>query len=240
MSESTSAETNGSADPGCHNDLEATTPRDSGRGHDGQKRVLANQAAPGFVAGELLGYARVSLEHQRIDRQVEALTAAGVKPDYLFLDHGYSGGIPIDQRPGMRDLMARLRPGDTIVIHELSRAGRSASDLLTWVEGLHERDVSLRILTLDVDSRTPIGKLVLGVVASISEVERELLRERVRHGLESARAAGRKGGRPPALTPEKRTAALNLVASGTHPKEVARILGCSERTIRRLVAEARS
>jgi DNA invertase Pin-like site-specific DNA recombinase len=182
-------------------------------------------------AGQRLGYIRVSTKEQLIDRQRDALEPIC---DRLFIDHGYSGML--DSRPELDRLLDMARAGDTVVIHSLDRLGRRAGQLLTWVDELHARDCSLQIVTLDVDSRSVMGKLVLGVCASLAEAEREQLSARVRHGLEAARARGRVGGRPPALIASQRQAAREMVATGKTAREVGAILGCSERTVRRVVA----
>ena len=213
--------------------------RDSGTGPAATNLRHNEPVEPTLVApGVLLGYARVSTRGQDTTRQVDALTAAGVESRHVFIDHGFSGGLRVDERPEQTRLMSHLRPGDTIVVHSLDRAGRRAADLLTWVEQIHDAGATLRILTLDVDTTSPMGRLVLGVVASLAEAERALIRERVQSGLEAARRRGRVGGRKPVLTEAQKEAALNLVAGGQTAREVAAILKCSERTIRRVIAAA--
>lgn len=189
--------------------------------------------------GIRFGYARVSTRDQNLDRQTDALRAAGVLDKHIFIDR-LSGGMKVSERPAQTEMMRHLRAGDSVVIMSLDRAGRRAADLLTWIDEIHEAGASLIITDLGVDSRSPVGKLIIGVLASLAEVERDLIRARVRSGLEAARRQGRVGGRPPALTEEQKDAALSLVASGKTPKQVAIVMGCSDRTIRRLIAEHRS
>lgn len=140
----------------------------------------------------------------------------------------------------MAALLDHARPGDRIVIAELSRAGRRTRDLLAWVEDLDARGVGLVILNLGVDTATPGGRLVLTIMAALAEMERALLVERTKDGLAAARRRGRAGGRPRALTDEQVALARHLVASGHSLAETTRLLGgvCSERTIRRVVTEA--
>ena len=184
---------------------------------------------------QLLGYARVSTSDQIIDRQIDALTVAGV--ERIFTDHA-SGTR--SSRPALDELLHFARAGDTIVVLSLDRLGRDTRQLLAWVDGLREREVQLRILQLGVDTATPAGKLVLTVMAALAAMEREVLVERTLEGLAAARARGRVGGRPAALSGSQKREALRMRASGVPTGEVAEVLGCSPRTVRRVLALAGS
>lgn len=182
-------------------------------------------------AGSVLGYCRVSCADQNLRRQVDALQAAGC--DRIFQDQGVSGSK--SSRPGLDELLDYARPGDVIVVQALDRLGRNTRHLLTLVDSLHERHVSLRILTLGVDTATPAGQLVMTVMAALAAMEKAILVERVHSGLEAARRRGRVGGRPPSLTEERRSEVLRMKGDGRTVAEIARLMATSERTVRRVL-----
>ena len=186
--------------------------------------------------GILHGYARVSTHGQITDRQTDALMLAGVDEAHLYIDH-LSGNT--SRRPALDKLLAHLRTGDTVVIQSLDRLGRNTRQLLEWVDDLSDRGVHLRILQLGVDTSTPAGKLVLTVIGALAAMEREVLIERTREGVASARARGRVGGRPSALNSHQRAEVLRLSKAGRTTGDIASLFGCSPRTIRRVLAAER-
>lgn len=109
-------------------------------------------------------------------------------------------------------------------------------DLVT-VEVWDAQGIGIRILNLGIDTSTIAGKLVLTIMSGLAEMEREVLRERTLDGLAAARRRGKHGGRPPALTKEQQREANRMRADGRSLTEIAGILGCSERTIRRVLAK---
>lgn len=151
----------------------------------------------------LVGYMRVSKADgsQTLDLQRDALVAAGVEPARLYEDHA-SGSK--DDRHGLAACLKALRDGDTLVIWKLDRLGRNLHHLVNTVHDLTARGVGLKVLTgqgAAIDTTTAAGKLVFGIFAALAEFERELISERTVAGLASARARGRKGGRPYKMTP---------------------------------------
>ena len=153
----------------------------------------------------LIGYARVSTHEQNLDLQKDALTMAGCKR--IFEDK-LSGAKA--ERPGLTQLKDHLREGDTLVIWRLDRLGRSLKDLIEWVNYFEEQNIALKSLQESIDTSTPTGKLVFHIFGALAEFERNLIRERSRAGMEAARARGRRGGRPSALSPEQKKLVFKL------------------------------
>ena len=154
------------------------------------------------------GYARISTSdgRQSLSLQTDALKAAGCES---ILADQMSGTR--DDRPGLKTLMDQLAPGDVLTVWKIDRLGRSVSHLLNTILSLRERGVEFRSLTESVDTRTPSGRFLLTVLAGISAMEREILVERTRAGLEAARLRGRVGGRPRSLTDEQIEMARKLM-----------------------------
>ena len=153
----------------------------------------------------LIGYVRVSKADgsQTTDMQRDALLAAGVDSAQIYEDHA-SGKR--EDRPGLANCLKALRPGDTLIIWKLDRLGRDLRHLVNTVHDLTGRNIGLKVLTghgAAIDTTTAAGKLVFGIFAALAEFERELIAERTVAGLASARARGRKGGRPFKMTPAK-------------------------------------
>ena len=169
----------------------------------------------------LIGYARVSTLDQNLDLQIDALTKAGC---HRLFDEKMSGSRA--ERPGLAKALEVLREGDTLVVWKLDRLGRSVKNLVDLVGQLHQQGVHFKSLTDAIDTATPSGRFFFHVMASLAEMERELIVERTRAGLEVAKQLGRKGGRKPKMTDSKIESAKKLLASGVPPKDVARTLAC--------------
>jgi DNA invertase Pin-like site-specific DNA recombinase len=178
----------------------------------------------------IYGYARVSTADQTIAPQVDALNKV---VEIVFSDEATSGTIKGRERPGFARLLLALSPGDTLVVVRLDRLGRSVVDVLQQVEALTARGIVVRSLAEGVDSSTPAGRMVLGVMASLAAYERELTRERQTAGISSAKSRGKHLGRPHALNLAQKEHASALRELGKGPKEIGRLLGCSESTVRR-------
>jgi len=143
-------------------------------------------------------------------------------------------------RPGLKAALAFMRPGDTLVVWKLDRLARSTRQLLATVEHLAERDIGLKILTQNMDTTSAGGRLIFTVFSAIAEFEREVIRERTRAGLDAARARGRKGGRPRALSEKDLKQARALLADPEITVEdVARRLGVGPSTLYRYLPAAR-
>ena len=184
----------------------------------------------------LIGYARVSTQDQHRELQREALVKAGCQK--VFEDK--VSGTRAD-RPGLAKALEMLREGDALVVWKLDRLGRSVKQLVDLIGELRQQGVQFKSVTDAIDTGTPSGRFFFHVMASLSEMERELIVERTRAGLEVARQLGRKGGRKPKMTGSKIASARKLLASGVPPKDVASNLGVSIPTLYRWVpASART
>lgn len=144
------------------------------------------------------GYARVSTEGQCLDRQIDALKAAGVQEEYIYKEK--MTGTK-SNRPKLMALMDTVDNGDIVVIESLSRLGRSSADLIRLMKTLHDKGVVLKSLKENLDFSTVEGQFIANFLALMAEYEREVIHSRVVEGVAAARARGRIGGRP--ATPEK-------------------------------------
>lgn len=126
-----------------------------------------------------------------------------------------------------------LGKGDTLTVVRIDRLGRSLTDLVSTLDDLAARGVHFRSLTEGIDTSTPLGRMFYQLAAAFAEYERALIRERTCAGIDAARAAGRRIGRPPALTNEQRDFARRLRAQGEGVATIARVLEVSPSTIRR-------
>ena len=181
-----------------------------------------------MVIRMIIGYARVSTQDQNLDLQTEALTRAGCEKIY----EDKISGVRVE-RPGLTRALEMLREGDTLVVWKLDRLGRSVKQLVDMVGELHKRGIQFKSLTDAIDTGTPAGRFFFHVMASLAEMERELIIERTRAGLDAAKQLGRKGGRKPKMTSSKIESAKKLLASGIPPRDVAKDLGVSVPTLYR-------
>ena len=182
------------------------------------------------------GYARVSTHDQTHDLQLDALAAAGCAPEHIHTDT-CSGSVACADRPALQELRGRLRPGDTLVVWRLDRLGRNLPDLIGFVDSLGDDDVQFASLTEQMDTATHMGRLIFQFFGALAEYERALISERAAAGAAAARARGRLGGRPRALTPEKLSTAQALMRDPSiSVSQVCRTVGVSRRTLYRHLA----
>lgn len=186
----------------------------------------------------LIGYARVSKTDgsQVHDLQRDALVAAGVDPEQIYEDTA-SGRL--DKRPGLDACLKALRRDDILVIWKLDRLGRDLRHLVNTVGDLTKRGIGLKVLAgegASIDTTTANGRLVFAIFAGLAEFERELIVERTRAGLASARARGRHGGRPFKMTPAKlRLAQAAMGKPETKVTDLCAELGITRQTLYRHV-----
>ena len=134
-----------------------------------------------------IGYARVSTRHQTTDQQLDALTAAGAEK--LFTD--VMSGTR-DDRPGLAEMLAYVREGDTVIVVALDRLGRSLPGIIRTVAELTEHGVHLRSLRESIDTSTAVGHMLVGIFGALAEYERTLIAERAEpHARPHGSGAGR-------------------------------------------------
>jgi DNA invertase Pin-like site-specific DNA recombinase len=144
----------------------------------------------------------VSQHDQTLDLQKDVLHKVGC--DRIFTDTA-SGAKA--ERIGLDEVLSDVRPGDTLVVWRLDRLGRSLKHLIETITALNDRKIGFKSITESIDTTTSGGKLVFHIFGALAEFERDIIRERTQAGLTAARARGRKGGRPKALTERKATIA---------------------------------
>jgi len=180
----------------------------------------------------LIGYARASMEKQAIERQLDELAVAGVTPDNIFQEK--MTGTKRD-RPELNRMLLNLNAGDTVVVVELSRMGRSMKDLLEIVELIRTKGAHFRSLNEAwLDTSTPQGNLVFTIFAGLCQFERDLIAERTKSGLAAAKARGRMGGRPK-TAPEQMETVRTLYDGGVRICDIVRKTGVSRSTVNRVV-----
>lgn len=175
----------------------------------------------------ILGYARVSTGDQDVAGQTMRLEQAGAIK--VFTD--VMSGKSMD-RPGLAELLAYARQGDTLAIVRLDRLGRSLAELLSTVEDLRKRGIALLSLEEKIDTSSAAGELIFHVFGAIAHFERRLISERTKDGIAAARAKGRMPGRQP-LNMDKVEAAIKLIEASISPTEAAKQLGIGRSTIYR-------
>ena len=131
--------------------------------------------------------------------------------------------------------MEVLRKGDTLIVWKLDRLGRTVKGLIDLINQLHEKNIHFKSITDNVDTSTPSGRFFFHVMASLAQMERELVTERTKAGLASAKTQGRIGGRKRKMTKSKIESAKKLLATGIPPKDVAQNLGVSIPTLYRWI-----
>lgn len=182
-----------------------------------------------------IGYARVSTLDQNPQLQLDALRQAGCEK--IFKDRVTGSKF---ERKGLGEALEYLRPGDKLVVWKLDRAGRSLKHLIELVNGLNTRSIEFTSLTEAIDTSTPSGRLLFHIMGALAEFERDLIRERTHAGLDAARAHGRKGGRPRALSEKKITLLKTLHSDPEQDfEEICTTLHISRRTAYRYLEALR-
>jgi DNA invertase Pin-like site-specific DNA recombinase len=183
----------------------------------------------------LIGYARVSTQDQKLDLQIDALKKAGCEKIFTDVASGSK-----NERVGLMQCMEYLRPGDCLVVWKIDRLGRSLTHLVRMIEELGERGVGFTSLNdPGFDTQAATGKLLFSIMAALATFERDLISERTKAGLVAARARGRVGGRPKAMTAEKIKKAEALMDQGLKVGEVAKVIGVGKSTLQAAMSKLR-
>lgn len=182
----------------------------------------------------LIGYARTSTLDQKagLEAQKRDLKAAGC--DRSFEEEVSS--VDVGGRERLEEALSYVRQGDTLVVTKLDRLARSVAHLMGILARLEEKGVALRILDMSLDTSTPNGRLMLGILGSVAQFEREIMLERQREGIAKAKAEGKyKGRKPTAMA--KAEDVRKLVAEGVGKVEIAGRLGIGRASVYRILAE---
>lgn len=184
------------------------------------------------AVSNVVGYARVSTREQNPQAQEAELRAAGAAR--VFVDHGESSRIA--ERPQWGACLDYLRAGDTLVIRALDRVAGTEQMAIELIRDPGRRGIRLRSLTepfLDVDTSTPMGEAIVGIMAVLAQLRVATIRENTRRGLAHARSQGRVGGRPSVMTPERTAEALRMRADGASVSHIAKVLGVGSSSVSR-------
>ena len=188
------------------------------------------------------GYARVSTTGQNIARQVDALHAAGISDESIFIDHKSGGDF---DRPAWKKLMRRLHSGDVLIVTSLDRFGRNYEEMTAvWGELVKTRNIHVRVLDMPILDTTVgqgltaafIGDLVLRVLSYVAETERAHIRQRQREGIVAAKYRRVRSGRPALKLPDDFAETVARVARHELSiRAAAKLCGVSRTTIWRNV-----
>ncbi len=174
-----------------------------------------------------VGYARVSTAAQSLESQLEALKAC----DKVF-EEKESGSKA--ERPQLVTMLEYVREGDTITVTKLCRLARNTKHLLEVVDYLDQKGVSLVVLNLGIDTKSPTGRLMLTMIGAVASFERQLLLERQAEGIAIAKGKGKYKGRKP-IPNSKVEMVLKMNASGDRKSNIASELGLSLSSVYRLI-----
>ena len=185
----------------------------------------------------MVGYVRVSTNEQETQRQVDELVRAGVRPIDIWGDKATGSTMDAAVRPGWAGCRQDLMAGDILVIHSLDRLSRDVLDLITTIRDLTAIGVKVKVLNMDLDTQTPIGRFSLAIFGAFAQLERDMALDRTRSGLARARERGVIGGRERQFSDEAIESAYK--AAGSISKAAKR-LGCSDPTIKRGLARIKA
>ena len=170
----------------------------------------------------IIGYARVSTKEQNLDIQLKALEEAGCEKIYTDKVSGKR-----EDRIGFNKLLSYIRPGDTLVVYKLSRLSRSLLGIISIMSKLKKENINIKILTQNIDTTTPEGKLFFHMIASFNEFQRELIVENINAGIKSAKKRGIKLGRPLAITEDKKKMIIAMLKDTKNYRFISDVIKAS-------------
>ncbi len=185
----------------------------------------------------LIGYARTSTLDQKagFEGQLRDLEAVGCQKVYKE----QVSSVDVRKRQELESAIDQLRDGDTLIVTKLDRLARSVPHLLEVLQRIQDKQASLRILDMNIDTSTPTGKLMLTVLGSVAAFEREIMLERQREGIAKAKAAGKyKGRKPTAMA--KADEVKRLQAEGIGATEIASRVGIGRASVYRILGATQS
>lgn len=186
----------------------------------------------------LIGYARVSTNQQDLSLQVQALKDAGVKehPDYLFTDKA-SGKT--DKREGLQALLTKVREGDHIIVKKLDRLGRNTADMISIIEDLDQRGITISFIDDGISTEGSMGKMVITILAAVAQAERERILERTNEGRKAAIQRGVKMGRKPSISEQTKALIVSDIIAGELSKaRIAEKYGISRQKVYDIIRES--
>lgn len=180
----------------------------------------------------LIGYARTSTLDQTagLDAQQRDLAAAGCERTYVE----QVSSVDVGERQELARALDNLRQGDALVVTKLDRLARSLAHLMDLLKVIEGKGATLRILSMNLDTGTPTGRLMLNVLGSVAQFEREIMLERQREGIAKAKAAGKYKGRAPTAK-AKEAQVAELAAQEVSLSEIARRLGIGKASVHRIL-----
>ncbi|MNS06318.1 putative DNA-invertase from lambdoid prophage Rac [compost metagenome] len=184
------------------------------------------------MTGAIVGYARTSTTDQQagLDAQIAELKAAGATR--IFSEQVSS----VDAvRPQLNAALEFLREGDQFICTRPDRLARSTVELLKMVEDMTARGVVVKLLSMDIDTSSATGKLMLTLLGGVAAFERDLMLERQRHGIAAAKAAGKYKGRQPTARAKSKEV-LTLLAEGKSVADIVRATAISRASAYRIIA----
>lgn len=184
----------------------------------------------------LVAYARVSTEEQNLDRQLDQLIQYGVDKRNIYMEK-VTGTKR--EREQLNKMINELQEGDTVIISDLTRISRSTKDLLEIVSSIKDKGASIKSIKdtwLDTTSNNPYNDFLLTVMSGLSQLERDLISQRTKEGLASAKARGRNGGRPSKQN-EKKDVVIALADSGMRIADIVKQTGLSRSTVNRILGK---
>ncbi|MGG2134542.1 recombinase family protein [Bacillus sp. S2(2024)] len=181
----------------------------------------------------IFGYARISTKHQNLDMQIDELKKYGCEEIVTEQESGAN-----QQREQLNQLLNKLRKDDTLIVYKLDRLGRTMQQLVMLLNHFREKGINFVSMKDGIDTSTTMGRFLYHIFGAMAEMEREVINERVKSGIASAKARGRMGGRKKSHSEKQIQGMLEMIRLGRSKKEVQEIFGVSRTTLYRYIKES--